>query len=454
MKKLNLNENFICRIWENPDYYSNLKTDDGQEITILDFGVRNKDSGPDYFDAKILLDGKVKSGKIEIHQTNSDWSLHKHQSDKKYDDVILNVSLWDSGLNPEVKNSSGESIPQIILSRFLVSSINEIWREIIENPSQSFKLPCFPDIATVNPVTKRDWIVELSKRRLNKKMNRMTKSISDIPAKSEKSKWEQVLFLYLCESLGYSKNKKQMLKLAQSFNTGNYNVKNPVECEALLFKLSGLLKKNSGETYSDELEEISSKYKISTTMNYSEWNFFRLRPSNFPVLRIAYASSILYEIVSNDLFKNIISIFENSTQIRKEILKLFSSINTPEYWKVNYNFGKRKSRKTDLIGKQRLDDILTNVLVPFVYHYSNCFEKTRLGENCLKLYFESKVKSTNEITRAMELQTGFKMVSFADEQGLIELHNEYCIEGKCSYCDIGKELAPDIVAEPLTIIMY
>lgn len=454
MKKLNLNENFVCRIWENPEYYSDLKTVDGFDISILNFGIRNKDSGPDYFDAKILLDGKVKTGKIEIHQTNSDWSIHKHQSDKKYDDVILNVSLWDSGLNPEVKNSAGENIPQIILSRFLVSSINEIWREIIENPSQNFKLPCFPDIATVDPVTKRDWIAELSKRRLNKKMNRMSKSIDESSAKPDREKWEQVLFMFLCESLGYSKNKNQMMKLAKLVNSGNFNIKSPEESEALMFKLSGLLDKNSDDDYSENLNQLAGKFGIQNTMSSSEWNFFRLRPSNFPVLRIAFASAILFEINTNNLFKNIILNFENSTQIRKDILKLFSKIPTPQYWKEHYNFGKKKNRKTDLIGKQRLDDILTNVLIPFVYLYSNRFEIKRIGENCLKLYFESKVSSSNEITRAMELQTGIKMVSFADEQGLIELHNEFCIEGKCPHCDIGKELTPEIVAEPLTIIMY
>ena len=452
MKKLNLNENFICRIWENDDYYKALKTKQGEEVVILDYGNRNKDAGPDYSDAKALINGKLKCGKIEIHQSSADWRKHNHQKDSNYDNVILNVSLWDDNSKDSIVNSKGNIIPEIILSHFLVSSIKEIWREIIETPSKSFKLPCFTDVAIVNPEKKKDWITQLSKDRLNKKIHRIKERLNEI--KSNPTAIEQVLFEFLCESMGYSKNKKQMLKLAQSVDFVKIKVKNLLESQAVLFETSGLMDNAPEDDYIKEIKGLINLNVISTKMKPSEWNFFRLRPSNFPTLRIAYAAALLYQLKSCNFFESVIKIFENSKQIQKDLYSLFSSIETPDYWKRHYNFAKTKNKPSELIGNNRIDEVLINVLIPFVCFYARVKNNNRLEENCIDLYFRCKHRSTNSITRVMQLQTGIKIDSFSDEQGLIELHNEFCIKGRCNKCTIGIELTPGIVAEPLTLIMY
>lgn len=133
---------------------------------------------------------------------------------------------------------------------------------------------------------------------------------------------------------------------------------------------------------------------------------------------------------------------------------MFSSIETPDYWKRHYNFAKTKNKPSELIGNNRIDEVLINVLIPFVCFYARVKNNNRLEENCIDLYFRCKHRSTNSITRVMQLQTGIKIDSFSDEQGLIELHNEFCIKGRCNKCTIGIELTPGIVAEPLTLIMY
>ena len=145
MKKLNnpeINESFICKIWEGGDlYYQNLKTNTGEDVQVLNPGKRNYDSGPDYIDSKIRIGNKVLAGDIEIHRNLSGWIDHKHKGDRNYYSVILQVVLWEDGEgNPKVK--AGRIIPTVILSKHLTKSIHAIWREIISSPEMKIKLPC------------------------------------------------------------------------------------------------------------------------------------------------------------------------------------------------------------------------------------------------------------------------------------------------------------------------
>ena len=144
MEKLNINENFISRIWENPSYYENLKTTDGRTVKIIKLGKRNYDSGPDYKNAKVNIHGVIYSGDIEIHRKLDDWKAHGHKKDGKYNKVILQVAMWDDEAALPVAKKS-RKIPTIILSDFLTSSVHTIWKEIINNPSEKFKLPCYPE---------------------------------------------------------------------------------------------------------------------------------------------------------------------------------------------------------------------------------------------------------------------------------------------------------------------
>ena len=177
---------------------------------------------------------------------------------------------------------------------------------------------------------------------------------------------------------------------------------------------------------------------------------------NFPTLRIAYASGILNEIIYNDLFRDIIRIFEESESAKKEIMSRFSEVTVSDYWNSHYRFGKESKSKVNLIGNERINDIITNLLLPMVFLYSKKFDKKNLENRVLFYYKKEKVKKDlNEVIRVMQTQLDLKAHTLATSQALIHLHNFYCMKGKCSECEIGKEVfRNDAVHEPLRIILY
>lgn len=462
MIKLNLNENFICRIWEEQSYYSDLETNGGEKVEVIEYGNRNSDSGPDYKNAKVRINNITYSGSIEIHKYTDDWLHHNHKGDGKYNDVILHVAFYKNiYINPVVKKS--RIIPTIILSEFLTKSIHEIWKEIINNPSEKFRIPCFNKNSNIFHALKVEWIQKLGRVRLDSKVSRICERLSEISENfSKKIYWEQVVFEYICEALGFSKNKEQFLKLSRCFNIENLKSKNlnEIQIEALLFGTAGFLK---DFRYRDEYAEaLKKEWRIlkqrlnPEIMDKSEWNFFRLRPPNFPTLRIAYASSLLYKIINENFFRQIILTFENSENLVHDLEIIFNKVLTYRYWKSHYKFGKESKSEVSAIGNERIMDIIVNVLLPVVNLYSVMFKKERLKNRTEYFYGKQAQRcSSNEIIRVMENQLDMKIKTISENQGLIHLHNNYCVKGKCSECEIGKiAFRSEEVHEPLNIILY
>lgn len=466
MIKLNLNENFICRIWEEKSYYSEIKTTDGNKVEILNYGEKNYDAGPDYKFAKVKIGNVIYSGSIEIHKTFNDWHQHKHKNDNKYNDLILHVVFYanepeENSGNPVVKKS--RTVPTIILSEFLTKSIHTIWKEIINNPSPTFRLPCFPESKRIPSVLKNNWINNLGIDRLIFKSERINFRLEEISDDiTKKIYWEQVLFEFICEALGYSKNKEQFLKLSQNINLNEIKkLKLDLsQIESMLYGLSGFLYDLKFK------DEYISKLKSDWTnlkdilkkeiMNKSEWNFFRLRPANFPSVRIAYASALLFAILNKDFFKHIISVFENSENVMKQLEKSFSDIKVSEYWNTHYNFGKKSKSENRNIGSERIKDIISNIILPLIILYSVKFSKEDLRKKTEYFFCQTKHKKTpNEITKVMEEQLDTGVNSLAAEQGLIQLHNFYCVKCNCNVCEIGKIIfneKPKL--DPMRIILY
>jgi Protein of unknown function (DUF2851) len=466
MIKLNLNENFICRIWEEKSYHSGLTTTDGDKVEVIDFGKLNYDAGPDYKNAKVKIGDIIYSGSIEIHRSLKDWNLHNHNRDRKYNDLILQVVFYgnepeETANNPVVKKS--RSVPTIILSEFLSKSIHEIWKDVINNPTQNFKLPCFPGNLNVSNSIKIDWLNKMGKERLKYKSERIKTRLCELSDEvNKKIYWEQALFEFICEALGYSKNKSQFLQLSKRINLSEIKKMKleRLESDSLLFGLSGFLNDlRFRDSYISELKSHWSNHKDilrKEIMDKSEWNFFRLRPPNFPTLRLAYASGLLFEILYKDFFKDIIKMFEESDDVKKALEEKFISVEVSAYWKTHYNFGKETRIGNKIIGTERITDIITNVLLPLVFCYSIEFGKGNLKNRIEYFYHRVKPKSgSNEVTRAMEKQLETKVNFLSVEQGLIHLHNFYCVTGKCNDCEIGKTVFKNETAnEPLRIILY
>jgi hypothetical protein len=466
--KLNINESFICRIWEGgSNYFSNLLTTDNEPVVILDAGKRNYDGGPDYKNAKVRIGTKTLTGDIEVHRDFSGWAEHNHSNDRKYIPVVLQVVMWDSKERTSPKLRIKRDVSTVILSKFLNQSIHKIWREIIDSPSDKFLLPCYGKSSSASDEEIGEWFSGLSIERLNMKTRRIKERLTELGKESTGSRkpnvfirksalWEQVFYEYALEALGFSKNKEPMLKLAE--NLPLYKIKSVLSksgeeqnilIQSLLFGSSGMLfdvrvKDDYVNTLKSTWENLKAYFKVPQ-QNKSEWHFFRLRPQNFPTLRLAYASQLIGKLLNENLFRDIILEFKNTGFSVKECSRNLFELLFPgkdEYWSYHYNFGKTSKSKANLIGKERINDVIINVIIPVVYLYSVIFEKKAVQKNVMEFYNSFKFNPSNSVLDVIENQVlkerRIKINTPALEQAAIQLYNFHCIHERCSKCPIGE----------------
>jgi hypothetical protein len=472
-KKLNINESFICKIWEAGElYYSNLHTTDNEKVEVLELGSRNFDSGPDYRGAKIRVNGKVYKGDVEVHRDFRSWADHNHPKDRSYNTVILQVVLWDSPEKVKPKLRIKRELPTVILSSFLNRSIHSIWQEIIDNPSDKFKLPCFGFNNTVTDEKIRIMMEDLALERLKLKTLRIKERLNELYYEKGRNidyrafiknslPWQQVLYEYMFEALGYSKNKETMLTLAknlplQKINRfiGTSEIDELKLIQSLLYGSAGFLfDVRYRDDYITELKNswlILNEHIKNKRIDKAEWKFFRMRPSNFPTVRIAYGSQIILKLIKGNLFKDIILSFQadnfRSNICKKRLFDLFSP-EEDDYWSTHYDFGKQRKSKNKLIGSERIDDIISNVIIPLAYYYSIVFKKEMLTENVLIFYKNMRIHPVNSVLNILSEQVlngrGIGINTPEMEQAAMQLYNFYCMRERCGECGIGKNLVKE-----------
>lgn len=457
MSKLNLSEEFICRIWENPAYYSGLKTTDNLPVEIISPGVRNPDAGPDYLNSVAVIGDRSYSGSIEIHKNSSDWYKHSHRKDPRYSEVVLHVAMFDDSDGKQTFARRSREVHTLILSQFLTKSIREIWKELIIEKRNSSPLPCFP-LSLKQPSALKSQIVRrFGELRLLRKSHKTKERISALSETGSALGAEaQTLFEYVCEALGYSKNKEPFMKLARGlepklFASGELTL---TETDALIFGKAGFVQGlRHGDEYVKSIKTIWQEKFLPenlSVMNKSEWTFFRLRPSNFPVARLAYASAFLHRLQTRDTVAEILSAFTDEDNPSGKLEELLSGIDPSSYWDLHYDFGKLRAAHTGCLGEQRSADIVANVFIPFALAASS--EDKRIRNS----YFSMKSRGgKSAFLRKMESELGFNARYIFEEQGLIELHGSMCSKNKCEECELRTaKLEEAVTREPVRIILY
>jgi len=478
MQKLNISESFICKIWEGGEqFYSKPRTCDGEDVDIISYGIRNFDGGPDYKNAKFRIGGKVLVGDVEIHRQFKDWEQHKHKSDRRYNSVILHLVMWDSEQRTEPRLQARRRLPTIILSHFLKRSIHDIWQEIIDNPDRRFKLPCADLNSKVDDQVVQSFLQKLALQRLEMKSLRMRERLKELESErgalrhaiDEQYKlkyfqdWEQVLYEFVFEALGYSKNKEPMMKLAKNLRlekikevlAGKHT---PQRAEtrsllrALIFGASGFLfDLKLRNKYANRLRTVWNQYRHKLKiplMLKTEWQFFRLRPPNFPSLRLAYGCEFLLELAWGKFCQQVINLFNNSLfeprSVFRELVGLFHKLAYAGSESVRDYLSILDSKEIFGIGKERINGIVVNVIIPFTYLHGKIFDNKRIRSNALRLYNEVSTRENNSVLRLMKNQLmhgrSVKISTPALEQGLTHLYNFYCTREKCLDCEIGNKV--------------
>jgi len=323
-----MNEEFLHYIWKNRLFdNTSLISSEGENIEILNVGQHNLHSGPDFFNAQIKINHTVWAGNVEIHLNSSDWIKHNHDKDKAYNNVILHVVENNDRV---IRRENGEKITTVKLT-FDVKLLNK-YENLI---NQQLWVPCQNFIHDVDKFTIDYWLNTLLIERLENKTNNVIDKL-----KQNKNDWQEVCYQQIAKNFGYKINAQPFEFLAKSlpFKYLAKHFDNLLSIEAMLFGQAGLLVDNieNDDYYTclkTEYTFFKNKFNLVPIDKYL-WKYLRLRPSNFPTIRLSQFANLLYK--SKNLFSKIIE--GNNID---EIIKLFNNTKTSEYWKTHYAFGKK-----------------------------------------------------------------------------------------------------------------
>ena len=488
-----IHERFFRHIWSQQYIRrSALKTADGRRLQVIHAGTLNTDSGPDFRDAVIRIGSTLYSGDVEIHRNAEDWQRHEHQEDPRYNRVILHVVLRRPAGMPSVVVRTGRAVPLLVLEPVLEESIRSLWHKTVlhERTRLLDALPCSNVNETVDAGLLGSWIrrlaverLELKMRRFNERLRELAYVISlvsdyrdsqsrwkiqgdpdDVPPPSReltqaqlarRDVWEQLLYEGIMEGLGYSKNQESFLRLARAVTLGEIRSRrigqSEIHIQAFLFGAAGLLPKlttiQEGESrmfvrdLARAWKDLKRSYR-SSILHAGDWQFFPTRPSNFPTIRIAAASCLLRRILCDDLFRNMIKSLKESPDGATSLAALHRlfTINPLPYWKTHYRFNDASASSLRLLGKERIDALLTNAVIPIALLYARIFKDWHVREGALRVLESMPPPANNSISRLMEtqlLRRKLQPSSAGVQQGSLQLYKFYCLEGRCEECDVG-----------------
>lgn len=407
---------------------------DGKMMTVLDPGVLNNNAGPDFFNAKIIIDGTEWAGNVEIHMKSSDWFRHKHDSDRSYDSVILHVVARSDSA---VFRSDGSEIPTLELK--VSQSLLDFFSSLTDKINN---VRCQPQIFRLSHTDICDWLETLAIERLQAKSER----ILNIYA-STNSDWEQTCFITLARSLGFGLNSEPFERLATGIPLKilHHHSDNQLQLEAIIFGQAGFLdssKEIFNEYYQHLCREyyfLAKKYGLRPSSYSSEWKLSRTRPQNFPFRRLAYLASAAKGGFS--LMRKMLD-----TPFDPESFQKLFLFDTEGYWSAHYNFHDEKTAGEMAIGMQSVNLILINAAAPLLYAYGAMRNEPEQTGKAL-LILEKLPPENNAIIRGWGV-AGIKAISAADSQALLQLRKEYCDMRKCLYCRFGNKLLRSVAMDP------
>ncbi len=415
-----MTEQLLQFIWQFQYYNkSNLISSKGEEIQIIHPGFHNSNQGPDFLNARIKIADTTLAGSIEIHINAGEWTLHKHSSDSNYNNVILHV-VWTNDKTLAV------DIPTLELNSRVTSLLLTTYEKLMMN--RNF-IPCEEQIATVNPFTFTAWKERLMVERLQEKAAIISEKL-----KKYNNHWEEIFWQLLAKNFGIKINSDAFESMAESIPISMLaKHKNQLhQLEAMLMGQCGLLNKDFNDDYvlmlQKEYRFLQKKYNLQPT--HIPVHFLRMRPANFPTIRLSQLASLVNN--SSHLF----SIIKESTNL-KNVEKLFD-VAANDYWHYHYLFDDETVFKKKTLGRQMIQNIIVNTVLPFLYAYGWYNNAEHYKEKAL-LWASQLLPEQNFITKGFTV-LGIENKSAYDSQSLIQLKNKYCDKKRCLDCAVGNSI--------------
>lgn len=421
-------ERLMQYVWQHKLWIpSEMKTVDGQRISVIDPGLLNTDAGPDFFNAKIMIGDRLWAGNVEIHVRASDWLRHGHDSDRAYDTVVLHVVAKD---DIRIPRPSGGEIPQLVMP--CARDFRERYDAMVNNPSDA--LACGAEIASLPQIYLTDWFTALAYERVQQKA-------AHIAAMQKQYGWNwlESVYVVFARALGFGVNSEPFERLAVS--TPLYTMlkhrDSLVSVEAVLFGQAGFLDGLPEDVVSDpyvarliqDYDFYKAKFGLRKPVGLG-WKMSRMRPQNFPHRRIATLASAVADgfTVGSSIF---------GVESREEAEALFR-MNLTGYWARRYNFGSAPERGVRALSESSVSVLVINVVVPLLYAYGCANGDESMMQRAFDILRDIEPERNSVVGRfkTAGIECGDAMTS----QALIQLRRNYCDSRKCMYCRIGHRL--------------
>lgn len=419
-----MTEEFLHYIWQFRLYGTGLSLSSGEKVEVLQPGIHNTDSGPDFFNARIQIGATTWAGNVEIHLRSSEWYRHKHQNDKSYDNIILHV-VWH--YDQPVYRAGGELIPTLELSGLIDE---KAWNKYLYFMASRRWIPCESMIQGVDEFIRTAWLERLLVERLQRK----SLQVEDILTASSHD-YNETFYRLLARSMGFKLNNEAFGLLADNLpysfllkHTGDL-----FQLEAMIFGQAGLLEGEFSDEYpirlKNEYQFLQKKFSLKP-LDEKIWRFARLHPGNFPTLRLAQFAGIINK--SQGMLSKIIEAGNCETYVQ-----LFSA-EASEYWNTHYLFDKVTPARRKTLGIDSIYLLIINLVSPMLFVFGKHKGSERLMAKPVEILADIQGESNSIIKKWNEL--GFNVMSAAQSQALIELKTQYCNLKKCLSCSIGNAM--------------
>jgi len=420
---MNFPEDFLHYVWQFRSFdYIDLQTAGGESLKIINPGLLNKNAGPDFFHAKIEIGDTIWAGNVEIHLKSSDWLKHNHQKDPAYENVILHVVYEHDA---EIKRMDNTVLPVLELKSRISANLIKKYEKLFLTLTD---FPCIAQIGNVDPLIVDSFLARTLIERFEQKTAVVTETLNEL-----KGNWDETFYRFMARNFGFKINALPFELLAKAVPQNIYSKhkNNPHQIEALVFGAAGFLNDQFEEEYPQKLKAefsfLQKKYKIKP-VEISVWKFMRMRPQNFPTIRLAQFAALI--VKANHLFSKVMEI-KDIAQLRA----LFENLPVNDYWKKHYHFKKETAGVNIQIGKASVDNILLNTVALFLFAYGK-HTATQFYINRAVRLLESLPAEENAIIDKFT-GAGVKIEHAFASQGILQLKKQYCDEKKCLSCDIG-----------------
>lgn len=420
-----MKEDFLHYVWKYQKFStSNLLTITGDEVLVIHPGQHNFNSGPDFFNAQLKIKGQLWAGNVELHIKSSDWYVHGHETDVAYDSIILHI-VWEH--DTDVFNKNQEAFDTLQLKEYIDKSALKSYKALFSTEQKWIN--CENQFHTVDTFVLENWLERLYLERLEQKSERILQQLTQ-----NNNHWEALLFQMLAKNFGLKVNGESFFSIASSVNFSVIQKcrANVFDVEALLYGQAGILEKEPTDVYVKTLQQkynyLAHKFQLNSD-SVTAPKFFRLRPPNFPTIRLSQLAVLYAE--KEHLFSAIIH-----SKTKEDFYKIFN-IKATNYWNTHFNFGVAASKRRKILTKKFIDLLLINTVIPIKFCYAKSQGKD-ISEELMQLASSISKEENTIVKRFNSLQAIAK--NAMDSQALLQLKNMYCDPKRCLDCAVGNSL--------------